>query len=116
MACHLHPSSSLYGLGYTPDYIVYHELIYTTKEYMQCVTAIDPVWLVELGPQFFTIKDANPSTFDKRRSEKEEMGFMEAELQEKKLEEQQEQEAAAFQKKKDTSKPFRKSTKTRFGL
>ena len=27
--CHLHPSSSLFGLGYTPDYVVYHELIMT---------------------------------------------------------------------------------------
>ncbi len=35
MPCHLHPSSALYGLGYTPDYVTYHELIYTTKEYMQ---------------------------------------------------------------------------------
>ena len=24
--CFLHPSSALYGLGYTPDYIAYHEL------------------------------------------------------------------------------------------
>jgi pre-mRNA-splicing factor ATP-dependent RNA helicase DHX38/PRP16 len=29
--CFLHPSSALYGLGYTPDYIVYHELVFTTK-------------------------------------------------------------------------------------
>jgi len=35
MPCHLHPSSALYGLGYTPDYIVYHELVMTSKEYMQ---------------------------------------------------------------------------------
>ena len=27
----LHPSSALFGLGYTPDYLVYHELISTTK-------------------------------------------------------------------------------------
>ena len=27
----LHPSSSLFGLGYTPDYVTYHELILTTK-------------------------------------------------------------------------------------
>ena len=56
MPCFLHPTSALYGLGYTPDYIVYHELVYTTKEYMQCVTAVDPEWLAELGPQFFSIK------------------------------------------------------------
>lgn len=36
----LHPSSALFGLGYTPDYVCYHELISTTKEYMSCVTAI----------------------------------------------------------------------------
>ena len=56
MPCFLHPTSALYGLGYTPDYIVYHELVYTAKEYMQCVTAVDPEWLAELGPQFFSIK------------------------------------------------------------
>lgn len=27
MPAHLHPSSALYGLGYTPDYVVYHELV-----------------------------------------------------------------------------------------
>ena len=30
--CHLHPTSALYGLGFTPDYIVYHELVFTSKE------------------------------------------------------------------------------------
>jgi hypothetical protein len=33
MPCHLHPTSALYGMGMTPDYIVYHELIMTVKEY-----------------------------------------------------------------------------------
>ena len=53
MACNLHPSSSLFGLGYTPDFVVYHELIMTTKEYMQCTTAVEAEWLAELGPMFF---------------------------------------------------------------
>ena len=26
----LHPSSALFGLGYTPDYVTYHELILTS--------------------------------------------------------------------------------------
>lgn len=59
MKCHLHPTSSLHGRGYTPDYIVYHELVMTAKEYMQCVTAVDPDWLAELGPMFFTLKEQN---------------------------------------------------------
>ncbi len=31
MQCHLHPTSALFGMGYTPDYIVYHELVMTAK-------------------------------------------------------------------------------------
>ena len=54
--CVLHPTSAIYGLGFTPDYVVYHELIMTTKEYMQCVTSVDPKWLAELGPMFFSVK------------------------------------------------------------
>jgi pre-mRNA-splicing factor ATP-dependent RNA helicase DHX38/PRP16 len=54
--CVLHPTSAIYGLGFTPDYIVYHELVMTSKEYMMCVTAVDPNWLAELGPVFFSVK------------------------------------------------------------
>lgn len=35
--CFLHPSSSLYGGGQQPDYVVYHEVVLTTKEYMRHV-------------------------------------------------------------------------------
>mmetsp|Transcript_25852 Transcript_25852/g.41263 ORF Transcript_25852/g.41263 Transcript_25852/m.41263 type:complete len:310 (+) Transcript_25852:124-1053(+) len=52
----LHPSSAICGIGETPDYVVYHELVLTTKEYMRTVTAIDPLWLAEMGPMFFSIK------------------------------------------------------------
>lgn len=61
-------------MGYTPDYVVYHELIMTTKglnfsifsffliiisilEYMQCVTAVEGAWLAELGPMFYSLKE-----------------------------------------------------------
>jgi len=60
---HLHPTSALYGLGYTPSHIVYHELILTSKEYMTQVTAIDPYWLAELGSVFYSVKAKN---FDER--------------------------------------------------
>jgi pre-mRNA-splicing factor ATP-dependent RNA helicase DHX38/PRP16 len=42
MVCNLHPTSALAGLGFTPDYVIYHELVMTSKEYMQCATAVDP--------------------------------------------------------------------------
>ena len=35
MPAHLHPTSALFGMGFTADYIVYHELVMTSKEYMQ---------------------------------------------------------------------------------
>lgn len=28
------------------------------QEYMQCVTAVEPEWLAELGPIFFSVKSA----------------------------------------------------------
>lgn len=46
----LHPTSSLYGLGYLPDYVVYHELILTSKEYMSTVTAVEPKVKSNLSP------------------------------------------------------------------
>ena len=67
--CVLHPSSSIYSLGYTPDYCIYHELIMTSKEYMSCVTAIDPMWLVELAPLFFSVKeDFGDGFFNKNKN------------------------------------------------
>ena len=54
---HLHPTSALFGMGSTPDYVVYHELVATSKEFMQCATAVEPEWLAEMGPAFFSIKE-----------------------------------------------------------
>jgi hypothetical protein len=130
MPAHLHPSSALYGLGYTPDYVVYHELVATSKEYMQVggsvwlhaclraclrgvecmqrsswpvlqfqgsrtrnhaptppaspppliaiprpqsqvVTAVEPEWLAELGPMFFSIKESHSSRLQQRKKERE---------------------------------------------
>lgn len=62
MPCFLHPTSALYGMGFTPDYVVYHELIMTSKEYMQSVTAVNAEWLAELGPMFYSIKEMTSKT------------------------------------------------------
>jgi ATP-dependent RNA helicase DHX8/PRP22 len=52
---YIHPSSALFNRQ--PDWVVYHELVMTTKEYMREVTAIDPKWLVEFAPKFFKFSD-----------------------------------------------------------
>lgn len=70
-----------YGLGYTPDYVVYHELILTAKEYMQCATAVEPQWLAELGPMFFSVKDSDTSMLEHKKKQKEEKTAMEEEME-----------------------------------
>ena len=88
MPCHLHPSSALYGLGFSPDYVVYHELIMTSKEYMQCVTAVEPQWLAEFGPMFFTLKESHSSMLKSKAKRKEDKARMEAEMQAKRDEQE----------------------------
>lgn len=52
---YIHPSSALFNRQ--PEWVIYHELVQTTKEYMREVTAIDPKWLVEYAPAFFKFSD-----------------------------------------------------------
>lgn len=70
MPCHLHPTSALYGGTFLQDYVVYHELIMTSKEYMMCVTTVDAHWLAELGPMFFSVKETGQSAKAKRQTQK----------------------------------------------
>lgn len=52
---YIHPSSALFNRQ--PEWVIYHELVQTTKEYMREVTTIDPKWLVEFAPAFFKFSD-----------------------------------------------------------
>ena len=78
--CHLHPTSALFGMGYTPDYIVYHELIMTSREFMQCVTAVEGNWLAEVGDKFFSINEGGASRMQRKRCAVEHKQAMEAEM------------------------------------
>ncbi|KAJ6677238.1 hypothetical protein OIU85_010413 [Salix viminalis] len=60
---YIHPSSALFQRQ--PDWVIYHELVMTTKEYMREATVIDPKWLVELAPRFFKVAD--PTKMSKRK-------------------------------------------------
>lgn len=53
---YIHPSSAIYQKQ--PEWLIYHELLFTTKEYMREVCAIDPKWLVEYAPSFFKFGSA----------------------------------------------------------
>ena len=52
----LHPTSALYGLGDLPQYVIYHEFLMTSTEYICCVTTVDPLWLMDSCPILYDIK------------------------------------------------------------
>lgn len=100
----LHPTSALYA-GHPPDYIVYHELILTSKVYVSTVTAVDPHWLADLGGVFYSVKEKGYSARHKRITETEFNRKMEIEAkmaEDKQREEdrlQAEEERAVVKKK-----------------
>ncbi|KAA8497022.1 ATP-dependent RNA helicase dhx8 [Porphyridium purpureum] len=62
---YVHPASSLFHLQ--PEWLIYHELIQTTKEYMREAMVIDSSWLRDLAPRFFKLADPNQITRRKRK-------------------------------------------------
>jgi ATP-dependent RNA helicase DHX8/PRP22 len=52
---YIHPSSALFN--HQPEFVVYNELVQTTKQYMREVTAVDPKWLLEFAPAFFKFSE-----------------------------------------------------------
>jgi ATP-dependent RNA helicase DHX8/PRP22 len=62
---YLHPSSALFGKQ--AEWVIYHTLVLTTKEYMHCTTAIEPKWLVDAAPTFFKV--APTDRLSKRKAE-----------------------------------------------
>merc|ERR1711865_1157410 len=46
----IHPGSVL---KHKPEWILYHELVLTDKNFLRTCTAVRPEWLLEICPQFF---------------------------------------------------------------
>ncbi|KAJ1457045.1 P-loop containing nucleoside triphosphate hydrolase protein [Pelagophyceae sp. CCMP2097] len=61
---YIHPSSALFNKN--PEWLIYHELVLTSKEYMRQVMTIEPKWLVELAPRFYKAADAGKLSKAKR--------------------------------------------------
>ncbi|KAI8898230.1 P-loop containing nucleoside triphosphate hydrolase protein [Globomyces pollinis-pini] len=62
---YVHPSSALFNKQ--PEWVLYHELVMTTKEYMREVITIEPKWLTEVAPNFFKVAD--PNKISKRKKQ-----------------------------------------------
>jgi ATP-dependent RNA helicase DHX8/PRP22 len=62
---YIHPSSSLFHTQ--PEWVIYHEVVLTTKEYMREVLTVESAWLVELAPRFFRVADPNKISRRKKK-------------------------------------------------
>lgn len=56
----IHPNSSLFED--LPRWVLYHELVFTTKEFMRQVTEIESKWLLEVAPHYYKPKELEDST------------------------------------------------------
>ena len=56
---HAHPSSVLFTRTPSSPYVIYHEVIETTKRFMREITAIEQDWLVELAGHYYSIKETS---------------------------------------------------------
>ncbi len=52
----IHLSSGFFQV-FQPKWILYHELVMTTKKYMQQVIEIKWEWLMDIAPHYFKLKD-----------------------------------------------------------
>lgn len=50
---YIHPSSVLSRDEDMPEWVIYHELAFTTKEYMRVVSPIKSEWLMEIAPHYY---------------------------------------------------------------
>lgn len=64
LTTYIHPSSTL--LEARPKWIIYNELVLTSKEYMRSAFPVDPTWLVEAAPHYHKKKDIDALGTDKK--------------------------------------------------
>ena len=59
----IHPNSAMFED--LPRWVIYHELVFTTKEYMRNVVEIENKWLLEVAPHYYKAKELEDSTVKK---------------------------------------------------
>ncbi|XP_078497835.1 pre-mRNA-splicing factor ATP-dependent RNA helicase DHX16 [Lissotriton helveticus] len=60
---YVHPNSSLFEEQ--PRWLIYHELVFTTKEFMRQIIEIDSSWLLEVAPHYYKSKELEDTSSKK---------------------------------------------------
>ena len=53
----LHPTSALVRLSKLPNWIIFHDVIFTTREFARDVSSINPHWIGTIAPHFYKIRE-----------------------------------------------------------
>jgi pre-mRNA-splicing factor ATP-dependent RNA helicase DHX16 len=64
MTVHLHPSGVLQESK--PKWVIFYELVLTSKEFMRSVMPLQPEWLTEVAPHYYKPKDVEALGVDKK--------------------------------------------------
>ena len=59
----IHPNSALFED--LPRWVIYHELVFTTKEYMRNTIEIENKWLLEVAPHYYKAKELEDQSIKK---------------------------------------------------
>ena len=51
------PTSALHMHSKVPHWIIFQDIVYTTREYVRDVSVLNPLWLCEIAPHFYEMKD-----------------------------------------------------------
>ena len=62
---YIHPGSALFQKQ--PEWLMYNNLVLTTREYMRDCTVIDPRWLLDVAGNFY--KQSDPHYLSKRKKQ-----------------------------------------------
>ena len=58
----IHPQSTLFkDKDNLPRWVVYHQLVFTSKEYMRQLIVIEPSWLIEIAPHYYKSREVMDS-------------------------------------------------------
>lgn len=55
----IHPTSVFYHLGKVPEWLLFHQSVLTTDEFIRDIVKIDPRWLTAIAPDFYRTKEVS---------------------------------------------------------
>lgn len=64
LTVHIHPSSVL--MDVRPKWVIFYELVLTSKEFMRSVMPLQPEWLTEVAPHYYKPKDVEALGVDRK--------------------------------------------------